>query len=556
VKRDPSALAGREFDLVVVGGGIYGICVARDAALRGLSVALIDKADFAHAASAQHFKLVHGGIRYLQHADIERTREASTERNALLRLAPHLVQPVPFVIPTYGHGMQGKEVLALGLALYNRVCSDRNQGIVDPQRAVPPGRILSRHECLRLFPHLEARGLTGAVVLYEAQIYNPPRLSLSFLRSAVAAGAVAANYVQARGVIRSRDRVAGVKAIECLSGDPLEIRGRVVVNAAGPWAGALLASALGLRHASELSFSRDAWFVVNRPLVSDRYALALPAASRDDAALISRGHRHLFLVPWRGHTLVGVWHRAHLGGPDEWAVTPQDLQQFIAEVNHAYPSLALSLSDIALWNAGLILFGNNHSTSNRFNFGKRSVLIDHDGDGATGLITLVGVRYTTARADAQRAVDLVFKKLDRVPPKAVTATTPIYGGPIERFDEYAARATRQLPVELEAEAAHALIRNYGTAHLDVVRYMQTEVTGKERLGSTNVVKAEVIHGVREEMAQRLADVVFRRTELGTRGHPGSAALAACAAAMAAELGWDKNRTEAELADVTAAFPHF
>jgi glycerol-3-phosphate dehydrogenase len=555
MQRNINSLTEKVYDLVIVGGGIFGICVAWDATLRGLSVALIDKSDFAHAASSQHFKLVHGGIRYLQHADIKRTRQSSIERNVLLRLAPHLVHPLPFAIPTYGHGLRGKEALVAGLALYDLINFDRNRGITDPKSVIPPGRIISPQECLDLFPDLEKRGLTGAVLIYEAQMYNPPRLSISFLRSAVKAGTVAANYVQALEFMHDHDRIIGVKAQDVLNGDNLDIRGKVVINAAGPWASQLLNNSLGTGIISNPSFSRDAWFTVDRPLLSEEYALALQAKSKDRDALISRGFRHLFLVPWRGHTLIGVWHVVHHGGPDEYSVTERDLDEFLEEVNLAYPSLDLTLKDISIWNAGLILFGDKNSNGNSLSFGKRSLLIDHEKDyRVSGLISLIGVRYTTARGMAKKAVDLVFKKLGKQPPNSITKSTPIFGGKIECFDEYVNQHACHFPETLSREIITSLIHNYGSAYQEVLKYITEEDSWAEKLGTSNVIKAEVIHGVCEEMAQTLADIVFRRTDLGTGGYPGIDAMHTCADVMASELGWDKARVKKEIESVENTFP--
>ncbi|MBA2564901.1 MAG: FAD-dependent oxidoreductase, partial [Gemmatimonadetes bacterium] len=211
MRRNPGALAGREFDLVVVGGGIFGVCAAWDATLRGLSVALLEKTDFAHATSANSYKMIHGGIRYLQHGDVVRLRESSGERRALLRIAPHLVHPLPIVIPTYGHAFQGKELLAAGMLAYDLLTLDRNRGIGAANRRIPRTRLLPREEVLRLFPGLEPRGLTGGAVFHDGQMYNPPRLGLAFVRSAVEGGAVAANYVEAAAFLGGDSRVTGVR---------------------------------------------------------------------------------------------------------------------------------------------------------------------------------------------------------------------------------------------------------------------------------------------------------------------------------------------------------
>jgi glycerol-3-phosphate dehydrogenase len=554
VRRSIAALAEEEYDLVIIGGGIFGICAAWDATLRGLSVAVVESGDFAHATSANCFKIVHGGIRYLQHADLVRIRASSRERNAFLRMAPHLVQRLPIVIPTYGHGMRGKEILRAALYLYGLLTFDRNRGIQDPHRQIPAGYLISRQEVLDLFPGLERVGLTGAAVVYDGHMYSPPRLALAFLRSAVEAGAQAANYVRAIGLLRSRDRIYGIEAKDTLTGDQLKIHGKVVLNAAGPWAERLLRRQMGLRLTPEGTYSRDACFAVGRCFKAP-YALAVQGKTRDPDALLSRKHRHLFLVPWRAYTLVGVWHVVYTGEPDEYTVTEEELQGFLDEINEAYPALGLTLDDVSMWNAGLVPFGENRPGAVDLSYGKRSRLIDHaKAHGIDGLMTLIGVRYTTARGEAARAIDLVFAKLGKIAPQSPSPATSIYGGQIEYFEEFLRRTIEQRPLGLSAEVMRALLHNHGSQYRDVLKYIDEDPGWAETVGASTVLTAEVVHAVREEMAQKLGDVVFRRTDLGTGGYPGAAALRKCAAVMARELGWDRDRIQKELAEVEAAFP--
>jgi glycerol-3-phosphate dehydrogenase len=554
VKRSIAALADKEYDLVIIGGGIFGICAAWDATLRGLSVALVESGDFSHATSANCFKIVHGGIRYLQHGDLVRIRRSSEERNALLRMAPHLVQPLPIIIPTYGHGMSGKEILAAALSLYDLITFDRNHGITDPTRQIPRGRLISRQEVLELFPDLEKAGLTGAAIIHDGQMYSPPRLALSFLRSAVEAGAQAANYVKATGLLQSRDHISGIEARDMLTGEKFNISGRVVLNAAGPWAEDFLRLQPGLRLSSESMFSRDVFFAVSRRF-RGRYALTLQAKTRDPDAILSRHHRHLLLVPWRAYTLVGVWHVVHKGAPDEFTVTEGELRAFIDEINQGYPALGLTLDDISMWNAGLILFGENAPGAVDLSFGKRSRLIDHAKDhGIQGLITLIGVRYTTARRDAARAIDMVFGKLGKPAPPSPPPATPLYGGQIERFDEFLIRATEQRLPPLNVEVMRALLHTHGSQYREVLGYVDENPEWAATVGSSTVIKAQVVHAVREEMAQKLGDIVFRRTDLGTGEYPGAAALRTCAILMGPELGWDEGRIRHELSEVEQLFP--
>lgn len=553
MQRSLRAFEGQDFDLVIVGGGIFGASLAWDAAQRGLSVALVEREDFAAATSANCFKMVHGGIRYLQHADLYRIRESSQERKVLLRIAPHAVHPVPIVIPTYGHGLKGKEILRAGVLLYDLLTLDRNRGQRDPSRRVPGGRGLSRDQALRLFPELPSKGLTGAVVFHDGQMYSPARLGLAVLQAAVAEGAVVANYLEATRLLVEGRRVAGVEARDTLDGSTLAIRGRLVINAAGPWAEQVLNRGLATPLARPLAFSRDAYFVIRRQL-HPTHGLAVAGGTKDPDALLSRGKRHLFIMPWRDRSLGGVWHVVHRADPDAVAVTEADLASFIAELNAAYPGAGLTLDDVALWGAGLTLFGDNVPGAKDLSYGKRSLIVDHaEEHGIGGLLTVVGVRYTTGRGVAEKAVDLAFRKLDRLPPPSRTATTPVYGGDVENVERFTRQALATRPADVSAESVTALVQLHGTAYSRVLALAETDRSLLRCLGSTPVLAAEVVHAVREEMAQTLADVVFRRTYLGGGGHPGTDALEACARIMAAELGWSEQRRLNELAAVVARF---
>jgi glycerol-3-phosphate dehydrogenase len=497
--------------------------------------------------------MVHGGIRYLQHGDLYRVRESSAERSSLLRVAPHLVRPLPIVVPTYKGLMRGKTAMRAALSLYVLLTFDRNRGIPDPINRIPRGRIISRNECLELFPELDSTGLTGAALFHDGQMYNPTRLALCFLGSAVEAGAVAANYVEVTSFLRDGDRVIGVTAKDRPTGNDLEVRGRIVVNAAGAWAVRLLEDTEEVRLDPRPTFSRDACFVVPRRLAAD-VALAIQGATEDPDALMSRGARHLFLVPWRSYTLVGVWHVVYEGDPDRVTVTEDDLGAFLNEVNSALPGLRLTLDDVHLWNAGLVLFGENRPGARDLSYGKRSMVVDHArADRLEGLITVIGVRYTTARGVAARAVDLVFRKTGRRPTPSTTDTTVLHGGDFASFDSLVREATSAKPHPLEERLAVALLRNYGTRYEAVLRLGEADPRLLDPIGGSTTLRAEVLHATREEMAVRLGDVVLRRTDLGTGEHPGAESLRLCAELMAAELGWDADRVAAEIRDVQSRY---
>jgi glycerol-3-phosphate dehydrogenase len=548
-------LADKEYDVVVVGGGIFGACAAWDAVLRGLSVLLLERGDFGEATSANAYKFVHGGMRYLQQLDLVRLWESSHERSALLRIAPHLVYPLPIAMPTYGHAMRGKEVLRAGFAAYELLTANRNRGIRDPRRRIPRAQFLSREAILREFPELPAARLTGAALFADAQVYSMPRLTLAFVRAAQDAGAAALNYAEVTRFLREGDRVTGVEVRDRQGEATFTVRARVVLNAAGPWAATLLLRGLGLDLGVRRPvFSRDVYLVTRRRLNSPA-GLAAATVTRDAHAVIDRGARHLFLVPWREFTLVGVWHGVHHGSIDHVEVRPDELDRLVAEANRAYAGLHLRADDIQLVNTGLILFGDQAQEPGSHDFGKRSLLIDHArDDGIDGLITLVGVRSTVARRMAERTMTMVLAKLGRRAPRCRTADTPISGGDVPDFERLVAEIAERVPGG-GAGVARALAHNYGSRYGEVLACAGRDPALLAPLDQSTVFGAEVVHAVRHEMATTLGDVVHRRTDLGTAARPSDAALHACAAIMARELGWDEMRTAAEVAKVESFFQH-
>ena len=546
LKRDIASLTNQTFDVLIIGGGIFAACAAWDACLRGFSVALIEKDDFCSGTSANSFKFIHGGIRYIQHADIVRLRASCKERSTFLSIAPHLVSPIPILIPTYGYGKSGKALLGAGMYLYDLLTIDRNRSIHDPNRTIPWSRFISRDELLKYYPDIRSEGLTGGAIFYDGQIYNPTRLVLSFIKSAIESGAVVANYIEAKEFIINGNSINGVRAFDKESGEEVEIRAKVTLNAAGPWAMQLLNKSSITKVANNITYSRDACFVVSRKLT------AIQGKTYDPDALLSRPARHLFLVPWRDYTLVGVWHVVK-DDPDSIIVEKNELQSFIDEINWAYPSLNLKISDITMWNAGLVPFGENKQGQKNLSYGKRSHLIDHEKeDNLNNLVTLVGIRYTMARYDAEKAIDIISAKLGKQWLRSITESRPVSGGAINDFDSFVSEATRTYNGTLSSVTMRALIHNYGTEYKNILdRKMDLETLGK-----TSTLRAEIYHAIENEMVVKLGDIIFRRTDLGTGSHPGNDVIAECAEILAKKMGWSSKRMQSEIDQVNARFINY
>ncbi|MEO8326035.1 MAG: FAD-dependent oxidoreductase, partial [Nitrospirota bacterium] len=358
--RNLPRLANARYDVAVVGGGIYGACVAWDASLRGLSVVLLEQGDIGSGTSANSLKIIHGGFRYLQHGDFARMRESIQEQMALMRIAPHLVHPLPVLIPTYGHGLRGKEVFGCALAINDLIGFDRNR-LDDPQKHIPRGRILSRSQVLELLPHIPDAQLTGGGVFHDGMVYNSERLLLSFLHSAVSMGAELANYVKVVGYLKGKGDVRGVEAKDMISGERFQVEAKVVVNACGPW----LDQTEDML-SDRLSNHRIRWVkafnILTRPLFSS-YAVGLAArgAYSDDRALLNKGKRLLFMAPWRDCSIIGTAYRSYEGKPDEFSISEEDIHEFLQEINQAYPQAALTMKDVAMVNGGLLPGANGES---------------------------------------------------------------------------------------------------------------------------------------------------------------------------------------------------
>ena len=549
MKRSLSALTNTVYDLLVVGGGIYGACVAWDAALRGLQVGLIEKSDFGSATSANSLKIIHGGLRYLQNGDFRRMRQSIRERSTWMGIAPHLIHPLPVVVPIYGRCGWSKQLLSLALKLNDAISFDRNRA-ANPEKFIPPGRVISKSECLQLVPGITPQDLMAGMVFHDAQVDNTERLLLSIIRAADNAGATLVNYVEVIGFLRSGSQVRGIEAKDVLTGDRFEIQARSVVNTSGPWLDRVRGLLNGSPPAGHYAAAIN---LVTRPLW-EKYAVGISGANgyEDPYTLNPKKSTLLFVTPWRNRSIIGTRYRKYQGTPDEFRVTEKDIREFIDDIRLACPAAALELDDVTSVHGGLLPCTQTSGAGGMVDLLKKHQIIDHQKDGLNGVLSVVGVKYTMARFVAEKAVDRLFENRKQKAPRSRTTVTPVYGGEMDRVESFVRGAIKDEARGLNEKSIRRLIHTHGSKYSEVLQHI--EVGGPQGLNEDlAVLKAEVLHAVRDEMAQKLNDVVFRRTDLASAGHPGNEALRICVETMGAELGWGPERLRTELDEISCVF---
>jgi glycerol-3-phosphate dehydrogenase len=538
VTRNLPALANTRFDILVVGAGIYGATVAWDAAQRGLSVALIDRGDFGAGTSTNSAKTVHGGVRALQSGNLAELRSFVRERRALSRIVPHLVSPLPFVIPTYGGLTRNRLVMRAAFGLYDLVLARDRNDLTDRSKHLQPSRLISRDECLRLNPAIAPDGVTGGIIWYDCQMYNPDRVLLSFVLSAVGAGAVVANHIKATGWLRDGERITGVQVEDRFGTGGFDVRASLVVNAAGPWSPGLLADLPPALSAGQPRGLSKAINLVTRAITTT-HALGGLA-----------GSRFLFVAPWRGVSIVGTSHDPFDGRADSLQIRKADVAAFLCEVTQAFPNANLTPADVRLVHRGLLPATDRTGHL----LLKDSAVRDHRADGVPGLMSVLGVRYTTARGTAERAVDMACSILGHTPPICRTAESPLVGGDIPDFRHFLAEASKETDNAVDMSTRRRLAHSYGSSYQYLLRMMvENPALAISLSDQCAVTRGEILHAVRHEMAVCLSDAVLRRTETGSAGHPGQAALEEAARVMGGEIGWNEDERTRQVASIESAY---
>lgn len=519
--RDLDRMEHREHDLLVIGGGILGSGVARDAALRGLRVVLVEKEDFAWGTTSRSTRLIHGGLRYLELYDFGLVREGLRERETLLHIAPHLVHGLPFLTPVYAGDRWSPRLVRAGMVLYD---------LLSAGKSLPRHRMLSPAEVLSAEPGLTPPGLLGGALYWDGQVDYPERLCLANLHSAHAHGALTANHAIARSLLRDGRRVAGAVVEDRLTGRTHAVRARVVVNAAGPWADEVARLA-----------APDARPVLRR---TKGIHVAVPSFVRHAVVLLARRDgRVFFAVPWAGQTLLGTTDTDYEASPDFVRAEAGEVAYLIEETRRVFPRADLGRVHHTMAGVRALVRSRRVSESA---VSRRHCVMDHSNAGAPGLISLFGGKITSFRAIAAEAVDLATRHLG-IRRACTTASVPLHGGDVPPDVLREQLRPRAEALGLEPGQTDALIALYGSAARDVLALAESDpALARPITPERPEILAQVHYAVHQEMARTSADFLLRRTGIGYAADGGLPALPAVAREMGRLLGWSEEDLRRDL----------
>ncbi len=529
---------GRAFDLVVIGGGMAGAGIARDAALRGYRTLLLERKDFASGTTSRSSKLIHGGLRYLELFDFGLVRESLRERERLARLAPHLVRPLPFLVPVYRGAKRGLFMIRIGMKLYD---------LLTPGKRTDPYRTITRNETLRLERNLEPRDLLGSGYYFDDLLLLPERLCLENVLSAQRWGAAVYNYAEVTGIRRLEPRRPsgepgtrsgdwGIDVRGVLDGATARVTARVVVNATGPWADQVrrLAGVDGGRRC--VRTTKGIHLLL--PHITDHAVYV--AAQRDD--------RMFFVIPWRQFTLVGTTDTDFTGDLDRLAATREEVQYLMRETQRVLPTAGMGEDDIHYTYSGVrpLSFEEGKSASAV----SRAHKVVPEGESGT-FLSITGTKLTCFRSLAEEAVDRVGRLLQR-PAPCRTHRLALDGSDGEGTVEvhlWADVPDLGKRAGLEPAQIQNLLNIYGRRYPTILAVAGRSAAMKERLCTQNPdIRAQLTYAVEHERAETLADVLLRRTGIGTSPCRGKDCCEQIAAWMGELKGWSRERTQREILD--------
>ncbi len=404
----------------------------------------------------------------------------------MLRMAPHLVHPLPFVVACYGHGIRGPEAMWAALLVNDMISADRNVGLNDPRRRIPGGRVISARECRQRLPGIPTRGLTGGAIFWDAQMYNSERLTLAFGLSAAVHGAALANYAEAVGFELRNGAIAAVRVRDRLAGEDLEVRARVVINMTGPWSDITIGRLVGREPDRQVRRSKGIQLILRRLLNPMAFGVE-SRRERDKTARIPRGNRSYFATPWHGVTIIGTTDTLFVGDPDDYGVTEDEIADFLGAFNEAYPGAELKPADVAFWCGGLRPLGDVDANPDHVQASNRPEIVDHARcGGPDNLLTVVGVKYTVVRALAEQAADWAVRRLDRGDRRPRTESAHLVGGDVPDVEAWCQELAREF--RLPASTAERIGRTHGSAARALLTWMMADPGLSTPLGNGTDVR--------------------------------------------------------------------
>ena len=518
-RRDPETSVTDHYDIVVIGGGINGAGIARDAALRGAKVILLEKNDFGGGTSSWSSRLIHGGLRYLEHGEIPLVFESLHERRYLRELASHLVRGLKLNIPIYADSQRGKFLIRLGMLVYD---------LLSIRKKLPKHRMLTARELLLEEPGLREEGLTGGAQYFDAQVTFAERLVIENVIAAQEAGAVVRNYSTVIGITVRDQAVRSVQFVDQNSGVETEIFARVVVNAAGPWVDRVLAT-VNREMKPVMGGTKGSHIVVSRFPGAPSSAFYVEA--RKDG-------RPFFIIPWNGLVLIGTTDIRYQGDPGDVTASAEEVDYLIEETNAVFPSAGLSRASIHYTYAGVRPLPR-HDKGPESAITRKHIILTHGGL-AKGLMSIIGGKLTTYRNLAELVVNKSMRELRGEFDECQTRERPLPG--CVDLDD----ATRKVMASpgISTACANRLLSIYGSRALDIL-ILSAEQPGFIDEAET-VLVAEVLHAIRKEFAATLTDIVHRRLMIGLMPNQGRAMIASIVDIATCELSWDKKRQLREL----------
>lgn len=540
MKRFIESYNGDRFDVIVVGGGITGAAVAYDAASRGLSVALVEKRDFGWATSAATSKLIHGGFRYLANLEFGIVRESLRERRTLENIAPNLVYPIQVLIPCYDKGMtKHKSLMKSGMLLYDLLSYDKGW-TWDKSKKIGRHRFIAPRDARELEPIFPKVGFKGVFSYYDCASLFPERLTMAFIKSAVKHGAVVSNYVKVEDFIFLNNKtITGVRTKDLVNDKYVELNGNLIVNCGGPWADTILGMAKKNSSAKSLRRSEGIHIIIKK--LVDNMVVFVAASGKS-----------FFMIPWRGHTLIGTTDKQYDGNPDEFKVTKQAIIELLETVNGALEEKdRIEYKDIIHAYGGLRPLVEDQGKGVRES-SRRYEIYDNAKDGIGGLITVEGGKYTTSRNLAQNVMTMISKKLNKSIGDCVTDKQHLAGCEIKDIEKFVDESKKENK-DFDEKTIECLCKYYGIEFGKVLELARQDDSLSESLNDDGEILAQAVYAIREEMALTLKDILFRRTSVGTLGNPGDDKIGKFADLAAKELNWDDARKDKEIREAKELF---